>query len=152
MTLTESVGEAIADRPISVTVYRRIDPPIARASTEAIGRIIDLVNRGLIQEFDDVIVPSRRYTPEHVALQQTVADELDIAADRLGVTLEPAKQTINRYNQYTETDEQIDVLPAVTVVVKDAGDDSILAVAPVRMGDTYLRVEDLLDTLIDISA
>lgn len=132
------------DRPLAVTVYRRADPSIAHVATSTLERIDDLLEEGTIDSVDEVIVPSRHRSD--LAGSGRI-DELEQCAKRLGVTLEPALSRCQRHNHFTDTSEEVCVLPALTIVVRDHTDASILAIAPTKTEDTLLRVNDLLDAI-----
>lgn len=147
MSLTLAVGEELVDRPVAVTVYRRLDPPTARAAARACERVMGLSASGAIDGYEEVVVPPRVVATEAEGAVQGLIDELEAAAAALGVSLEPAMRTHHRHNRYTDERERVDVLPVLTMVVRDARDGSVLAVAPARTGDSCLRVEDLLGLL-----
>lgn len=141
------IAAALTERPVTVTVYRRVDPPSASTVSSTLSRIATLDEDGFIDSYEEVTVPSRQAVGIDTERSLSTLEDLEAAAECLGVTLEPALQRINRHNEFTDETEEINVYPVVSVIVRDAANGSILAVAPVRMGDTLIRVDDLLDAL-----
>ena len=139
---------SVGQRPLSATVYQRIDPPTVKAADEIVARLEELHKQGLIDDFDHVTVPARVYdTPGTRSTPEQVVDELLDVAHRLDVTLAPALQRRDRYNWYTNEVEIVLTLPIVTLVVRDGQSGSALAMAPVIEGDHCHCVGDLLDDL-----
>lgn len=134
----------IDDRPVTVTVYHRLEPTTANVAEEIVEQLEDFAAAGIIDGYDRIAVPGRqrRRNPE-----QQVVDELSTCAKTLGVSLDPALRMTDRHNEFTRTEESVCVLPVVTIVVHDATDDSILALAPIRTGDSLVTVDDLLAAL-----
>lgn len=111
---------------------------------ETLERVATLVEAGKLERSEAIDVPARQRTDTATT---AVADELRAGAKQLGVSLDPAMQTVERYNQLIETDEAVCVFPVVTLVVRDAEDDAVVAIAPVRTGETILPVSELIGAL-----
>lgn len=147
--MSDNVTGLPADRtrPLAVIVYRRIEPPTARMATSIIGHLNELEAAGIIDEVVDIPVPARvDATGEDPRADHGVAS-LNSLANETDVSLSPACRTIERSNKLTGDRETITVYPIVTLVVKDATDGSILAVAPSQTDTGHLPVPQLLDEL-----
>lgn len=144
MNTTIGYNIDLDDRPLAVTVYHRLEPSCAATAADVIERMTSLVESGIIERLDRTPVPARQRTDTPGG---EVVGELKACADGLGVSLEPALQTSRRRNEFTEMQEEVSVMPVVTLVVRDARDDSVLALAPVRTGDSVVLVSDLIESI-----
>lgn len=134
-------------RPLAVTVYRRLDPPTAKIASSVIEELNELEATGVIDEVVDVPVPPRIADTDADPAADHESIQLTSVASEAGFSLTPACRTTERMNRLTGDREIITVYPIVTLVVKDASDGSVLAIAPSETDTGHVPVKQLLDEL-----
>lgn len=136
------------DRELLITVYHRDDLPGGALITDCLERLHTLHEEGVIDRFEHTSVPGRTIQSHGSGtLADTVVEELREAAASVDATLEPCLDCHTRINQFTGLEEEIVVLPALAVIIRDADSERPLIVAPSIIDGISIAVDDIIALL-----